>query len=146
MYIEDLYKKEGIILLDRKKALLKGGLAVWFAAEQSAFCFYDGEVMGNEVYIGQKIKHKEAAMWHEIGHIKHPLGSGKDRYPLTKELAANTYALANYEGDAAKEDIIHYLSVWIKTYIDDGYIKAKDDEELKQTARILGIFDSIIWE
>jgi hypothetical protein len=146
MYIEDLYKKEGVILVSRERAIEKGGLVVLFAEEKAGFCFYDGEVLGNEVYIGQRVNHKEAAMWHELGHIKHPLGSGKDVSPLTKELAANTYALANYEGDAAKEDIIHYLSMWIKTYIDNGYIRVKDDEELKQTAKVLGIFDSIIWE
>ena len=99
------------------------------------------------VEIGEKDDHYEAAKWHEMGHIKHNLGlyeGDSDVSDLTKELAANTWVIDNYRGEN-KGDVLYWLSEWILSYTNGGYTKSLDRDDLKQTARTLGIYDLIEW-
>ena len=89
-------------------------------------------------------KEKEITLWHELGHAMHPLGS-TNISTFTRELAANTWALANYEGGLTTEEVIEGLSTQILGYINAGYFDALNDEELKNTARILKVYDMITW-
>ena len=116
----------------------------------SAYVFYEEKQVGNissvRVEVGKDIEHKEAALLHELGHIKHPMGlSGEEFDALTRELAANTWAIKNIHPSSDKNEILYHLSAWVQTYMDDGYIYAQDTPELRGTAKTLGIDHMIHW-
>ena len=107
-------------------------------------------VCNKVIYMGEDMpsQEEEASVWHELGHMQHKLGLYRDSC-LTRELAADTWALSNYDG-GDKAGLVKYLREWILTYIqaDPGYEvfdTAIGNEELKQTALTLGIYDLITW-
>lgn len=131
--ILELYNSNGVTI-DRVKGLDWAGVEMGW-----------GWVFTNVVTLGSEVKHEEAALWHELGHIKHHYGL--DQFDiLGRELAANSWVLENYEGDDFK-GVLKWLRVWILSYIDssNGVPTAKGYEDLKQTARKLRIYSKIKW-
>lgn len=134
--IDKLYREEGVELVYTSRA----------------YSSVLGERVGASnriirVEIGEKDDHAEAAKWHEMGHIKHDLGLYEgdwDVSSLTRELAANTWVIDNYRGEN-KGDVLYWLSEWVMSYIDGGDIKSLNHDDLKQTARTLGIYNLIEW-
>ena len=89
-----------------------------------------------KITIGEKDDNTELALWHEAGHAEHPYGLLFDVLgeTLTRELAANTWLLENYEGQETEKDIIKQLRKWIMSYINDGHDVALHEETLGETA------------
>lgn len=143
MYVLDLYNEEDISLISFQE--LQDAFPFQTFLSASAYAFREDKIAASKVALGPDVEHKEAALWHELGHVKHPLGINGKVSVLTGELAANTYVLKNYQGDAPEEEIIYWLSKWSMSYIEYGHCDAQDLPELRETAKALGIFDKVIW-
>lgn len=97
------------------------------------------------IAVGRDVEDAEVCSWHELGHHKHPLGTNANGPNLTKELAANAWVFAHYEGDKTIEEIISILRPYIMTYVEGGCITALSTPELKATAEALGIYHLVKW-
>jgi hypothetical protein len=121
-------------------------MAAWCKGQASAM-IKDGKCTG--IALDKDVEHPEVVVWHELGHLKHPLGNTVNNNGplprLTQELAANSWALANYKGELERDHIINTLQKAIHTYINDGDITSIHTPELEQTAKTLGIYGYITW-
>lgn len=95
------------------------------------------------ISLGEQNENQEAALLHELGHINHHLGSRREHYYLTCELAANVWALNNYQGDDI-DSIIAFLRSAIMTYVKYDP-RALYDAELARVAAILNIHHMVRW-
>jgi hypothetical protein len=80
-------------------------------------------------------------MWHELGHANHELGLLDG---LVAELAANEWALINYEGDDL-QGLINQLKRCILTYIDHGENYSQSTPALEAVAKTLQVHHLITW-
>lgn len=95
------------------------------------------------ISIGEQNENQEAALLHELGHINHRLGWGRGHYYLTRELAANAWALNNYQGSDI-DSIIAFLRGAIITYVKHDP-RALYDAELARVAAVLNIHHMVHW-
>ena len=103
-----------------------------------------GNIFMKQVFIGTNVGHLEGALWHELGHDRHPRGMAKD-IPLTRELAANAWVFEHYDGQNFLE-IKRWMRKWLLSYINKGTDKAIDIPELRDVAVDLNIAHLITWK
>ena len=96
------------------------------------------------IQLGAFVTSREYAMLHELGHVLHPLGYGPNLPALTMELAANVWALSNYEGKD-KWGLVQFLHRGVKSYINHGYRRSVYTKEMSHAAATLGVLHHVKW-
>jgi len=111
--------------------------------------YWSADMINNtdRIIIGDRSGHDndaEFCLWHELGHGYHKHGVGHHEHALTCELAANTWAFINYDGNDL-QGFIQNRRRSILTYTSGGETTTLKTDELEATARTLGIYDLITW-
>ena len=98
------------------------------------------KIITKEIVINPKLVQKSIVIWHELGHLMHPKGN-KQGLLLDSELAANEWALQNYQGCVPLPHILHNMRVAILTYVEGGHYRAH--REFEHVALALDVHDRI---